>query len=168
MSDSERPVEVATFLYVHEAEMARALLEARGIEAFVQDGEMARANWMLATAIGGVKLEVAAADARRAVEILEADHSGEPVDWEERPETVGGGPAPPTGEATGAARPEDETCPGCGSRDVTFRRFSKGAIILTILFLGVPILILRRRFTCNSCLRTWKEGEGIPAPDPDP
>lgn len=166
MGDTGRPVEVATFLYVHEAQMARAALEAEGVEAFIQDQEMARANWMLTTAIGGVKLEVAAEDADRAREILARDHAGEALPWEDQgPEGFGDGAAReggPPAPLRAQEPPSAEACPACGSQDVSYRRFSKGAIVLTILCLGVPILVMRRRYTCNRCLRRWREGEGAP------
>jgi len=160
MSDPEEleVVEVATFLYSHEAEVARAVLEAHGIDSFIQDGEMARANWMLVGALGGVKLQVAAGDAERARALLEEDHTGESQEWE-----ADGADDGAESEAGETAEPEtatEVTCPFCGSRELSFARFSKAASVWALLLLGIPLLVRKRRYTCDRCHRTWREGEG--------
>jgi hypothetical protein len=67
----EEPVVVATFALPTEAEMARELLETNGIDARLRDqGFIGVYPWM-SSALGGVKLVVAAEEAELAREILE-------------------------------------------------------------------------------------------------
>jgi Putative prokaryotic signal transducing protein len=61
-------VTVATFSNQGEAQIARGFLESCGIEVFVRDENMSRMeNPVL---IGGSKLQVSAADAAKARELL--------------------------------------------------------------------------------------------------
>ena len=64
---------VATYSFPAEAEAARLLLESQGIRAFLADDNLVGMNWLVSNAVGGVKLQVAETDAKRAVEILECD-----------------------------------------------------------------------------------------------
>jgi hypothetical protein len=47
---------IRTFLFVSEAELARGFLEELGIPAFLANAEIVAMNWLLANAIGYVKL----------------------------------------------------------------------------------------------------------------
>lgn len=81
-----RPVTVARYLDVTEAQLARVRLGGEGIEAFVIEG--AGFNPLLSGAVGGVQLQVRERDIDRAREILaevpeEADEDSDPyVDGE--------------------------------------------------------------------------------------
>jgi len=70
-SDDLELVTVATFMYPAQAHVARGRLESEGIRAFVADENLITMNWLYANTIGGVKLQVSAADADRARAILE-------------------------------------------------------------------------------------------------
>ncbi|MCI0462441.1 MAG: DUF2007 domain-containing protein [Gemmataceae bacterium] len=61
---------VATFNTPHEAELAKNLLEQEGITAYLADAEAVGMNWMMGVGLGGVKVQVAEADAPRAGAIL--------------------------------------------------------------------------------------------------
>lgn len=61
-----------TFLSAHEAEFAAAKLEADGIASRVDGGATAGVHPWLASAMGGVRLVVDAADEARAREVLDA------------------------------------------------------------------------------------------------
>jgi hypothetical protein len=64
----EELVTIATFNNLHEAYLSKARLEADGISCFIRDEFM---NSILPVhSLGGVKLEVAVADAARAFNIL--------------------------------------------------------------------------------------------------
>lgn len=79
---------VASYLDPLQAQIARGLLAAEGIDAHVGDEHLAVANWEWRLAIGGSKVRVADADAARARAILGAmeagayaiDDDGEPAD----------------------------------------------------------------------------------------
>jgi len=105
-------VTIATFYKATEAEAVRALLEAAGIPAFVADAEVANTNFLLTSAVGGVKVQTAAVDAQRARALVEAQgsfHRDEPDEDEEEEEDV------TKCLACGTTIGEDEdTCPKCG------------------------------------------------------
>ena len=68
---------VASYLDPIQAQIARGLLLAEGIEAQLGDEHLALANWEWRLAIGGTRLRVADADAARARAILHALEAGE-------------------------------------------------------------------------------------------
>ncbi len=84
---------VASYLDPLQAQIARGLLGAEGIDAHLGDEHLAVANWEWRLAIGGSKLRVADADAARARAILQAldageyaiDDDGQPADAQLRP-----------------------------------------------------------------------------------
>ena len=65
-------VTVATFDMPTEAHLAKGLLEANGLTAFLADELTVGVAWHLSNAIGGVKLQVAEDDVERAASILAA------------------------------------------------------------------------------------------------
>lgn len=64
-------VTVRTFWNLVEAELAKGLLDAAGIEAFLFDDNMVRLDWFNANALGGVKLRVDPDNAAEANRVLE-------------------------------------------------------------------------------------------------
>lgn len=63
-------VTLMRFATIHEAEVARGLLEAAEIEAILLDGEMTAMNWHLSPALGGVRLQVRPEDWEAALAVL--------------------------------------------------------------------------------------------------
>ena len=63
-------VTVDRFLFLAEAELARARLEAAGIDAVLADENVVRLSWGDAQAHGGVRLQVRRSDAEEAREVL--------------------------------------------------------------------------------------------------
>jgi hypothetical protein len=63
-------VTVATFNEVPKAEIARNILAEGGIKSYLSDSELVAMDWLIANAIGGVKVQVASEDAERALEVL--------------------------------------------------------------------------------------------------
>lgn len=64
-------VTVATFRFVHEAELAKLHLAEEGIQSFIMDAETVTMDWLLGNAIGNIKLMVAGNDFARAEAILD-------------------------------------------------------------------------------------------------
>ena len=62
---------VAVFDVAYKADLARTLLEESGIQAVVVDGEVASMEWLLVSAVHGIKVQVAEGQAERAEAILE-------------------------------------------------------------------------------------------------
>ncbi len=65
-------VTVDTFDMPTEAHLAKGLLEANGLTAFLADELTVGVAWHLSNAVGGIKLQVAEADVEHAARILEA------------------------------------------------------------------------------------------------
>jgi hypothetical protein len=64
-------VTIRTFWNLMEAELAKGLLDAAGIEPFLFDDNMVRLDWFNANALGGVKLRVDASNVEAANQVLE-------------------------------------------------------------------------------------------------
>lgn len=67
---------VATYADPLEAQIARGLLQAEGIDAHLGDEHAALANWEWRLAIGGAKLRVPRAQAEAARAVLQAMDAG--------------------------------------------------------------------------------------------
>jgi hypothetical protein len=72
-------VTVSTFSTPAEAELARNLLQERGIVAFVADAEAVATLWHLSPALGGVKVQVKESELQKARRVL-ASRPGRGVD----------------------------------------------------------------------------------------
>lgn len=78
-------VTVGLFANAPEAHMARSLLEAEGLHAYVMD-ELATTTWGFPTPLDGVPLQVAHKDVDRARAILaEVHHTPPPDDKDDQP-----------------------------------------------------------------------------------
>lgn len=125
-----------------EAYLARGRLEVEGIAAFLAHEHHVWANWVYSQALGGVKVQVVAEDAKRAAEILDAHNKGE---YEESLGRV----------VTGI---DENTCPGCGSRDFK-SKFPAGILLLVVITFGLASIIFpprRDRHSCLQCGRKWR------------
>lgn len=61
---------ITTFIYPHEAHLAKNFLEAEGIEVFLKDEWTVQINNLYSNAIGGVKLQVRKIQYDRAWKLL--------------------------------------------------------------------------------------------------
>ena len=129
--DSLRPPEplvtVAAFDTPLKASILASRLEAEGIECFVADAETIAAHGLLSGAVGGVKVQVRASEARQASTIAE-------------------------NVSVEASRPP---CPKCGSRRVARKGLSIPAAVCVVLTLGVLALLLPVRWRCAGCSHEW-------------
>ncbi len=64
-------VVIRSFWNLVEAELAKGVLDAAGIEAFLFDDNMVRLDWFNANALGGVKVRVDASNVEAANRILD-------------------------------------------------------------------------------------------------
>ncbi|MEX0586029.1 MAG: DUF2007 domain-containing protein [Pirellulales bacterium] len=67
------PTELVTVrrcINVNEAELAKMLLEAEGIRAYLADATFVSMDWLLGNAVGWIKVQVADNDADGALAIL--------------------------------------------------------------------------------------------------
>lgn len=131
-------VTVYRYRDLSQAIVARSLLESAGIEAYLRDENLVRLDWQISNFIGGIRLQVAAADEAAAIEIL-----SQPI-----PDTV------PFSEAAEFAQP---LCPRCGSKDITFEGSSRGAALASLYLLSLPLPLGGKSWLCNSCEARWAD-----------
>ena len=143
------PVVVGRYLAHTDAELARSVLDAAGIPAFLADEEMTRVVWLYAIALGGARLYV-------------------PEEFETEARTLLAGPEGSTAilsdEVVGVA-PESspsESCPLCGRMDVQYTAHDRRlrALSMLLLWVGIPFLAWGKRLRCADCGATWKPGFG--------
>jgi hypothetical protein len=171
---------LATYGSVSQAEMARSVLRAAGIDADIVDSEMVGLNWMYSIAVGGVKLVVAEEDFEAATAVLSEFASATIVDDE---------PTPPV-EPRVIAPKVELRCPECGSAEsIRIRRLLVFSL-LALLMYGVGLVgdqqelalagilaaaliaaVLPSR-RCASCGTRWPDEDAddedeIHAPPPD-
>ena len=115
---------------MEEADALRLRLEGSGIRVFLPDQTTVSVNPLASSLLGGIRVQVAEGDAVLAREILAAQL--------------------PPAEA-GVFR-----CPACGSDRVTFEKFSRRFLFLSILLLGLPLCWRRPQCRCQACGAQWK------------
>ena len=122
---------IASFTKPEDAHLLRMRLEAAGIQAFLQDENIIQMDLLYSNAFGGVRVQVADEDVESVQEFLRLDEGSQPD-------------------------PDAPTCPKCHSTAIGPERFSTRFAYLSLLMLGIPLLIFRKRQRCSSCLHTWK------------
>lgn len=139
----EEFVEVARFIDVSEAHMARGLLTSNGIDAIINDENIVTANAFLAVATGGVRLSVPRAQSRDARALLQEVRRGEFFE---------------ASDGVVAKRADEdlaiERCPACGSQDV----FRPRSLLGALLFIAetIPAIFATRRRVCRGCHHEWR------------
>lgn len=124
-----RWITVASFSIPTQAHLARLRLENADIDCLLVDEHTVSTNWLLSPAIGGIKLQVPEDQVKLARELLGADA----IHWDET-------------EAIEAAR-----CKACGKGEYVLTPISPWIVLVSIVLLGIPLLFLPRRWTCDHC-----------------
>jgi DNA-directed RNA polymerase subunit M/transcription elongation factor TFIIS len=140
-------VTLRKFRDLPEALLAKGGLESAGIEAYLVDDNMIRMDWFYSNLIGGIKLKVRPEDVDAANEIL-----SQPI-----PEAI---------EIEGADSYEQPKCPQCQSLDVSYRQLNK-LVSYGSLYLGVPIPVHTKAWTCQACRYAWEEQRDFQSNDND-
>ena len=130
-------VTVRIFAAPWAAQLARARLEAAGIEAVVADEHLGRMFTL--NTVGGARLQVREEDAAAALDLLSREAA--------LPELY-------LVTEDDAARPR---CPDCRSERISFERWSRLGFVSSWILLGIPIPIPKSRWICRSCGATWKD-----------
>lgn len=143
---------IANYPDLSTAEVARSVLEANDIPAWIPDANLAGIDWRLGTALGGVRLQVDDEDAETAAELLSAALNA-------------------AGEVGTAGLEADETCPHCSSTHIGPDEQRRLRVLTLLLFplvvITLPLLLLNRgRMRCGDCSRTWRPAPaGAARPD---
>lgn len=123
-------VTIARYDLPYEAQIARARLQAEGIDTFIADEHTINMQWLYANALGGVKLQVKARDAGWAAEILSTDFSAD-VEEQEGSDSL--------------------SCPRCGGLDLIPELIGRRRAFLVFLGLDFPFYPTRRALRCPQC-----------------
>jgi hypothetical protein len=128
------PLTVArTFTNVHDAHLAKSVLEAAGIEVTIANEHVVSVNWMYSNLVGGVQALVPDDRVDEARSLLDTH-----AVLDEAPEHV------PAGA-------DADTCVRCGSEEYDSIVPFKGFVVLSWFFLGFPLGWPRRRRVCRQC-----------------
>jgi len=138
-------VTIRKFRDLPEALLAKGSLESAGIECFLLDDNMVRLDWFISNFIGGIKLQVAPEDANIASEVLDE-------------------PVPEIFDVEGVGEYKQPRCPKCQSVNISFEELNK-SVAYTSAYLGVPILLKRGAWKCNSCNTRWQDTDSIETED---
>ena len=142
VEEAEQPEELVTvrrYRDLSEGIVARSLLESVGMRAELRDENLIRLDWQISNFIGGLRLQVPAADAANAEELL-SQAVVDPVPLENGWEF------------------EQPVCPACGSREITFEGASRGAALAGLWMMGVPLPKGKETWRCESCGARWEDG----------
>jgi ribosomal protein L37E len=129
-------VAVRSYTHVHEAHLAKSVLEASGIQAFIANEHLVSMAWTYSNAVGGVQVVVAEERAEEAALILQS------------------GAAPLDGPFAPGPRPLQEAadvCRRCGAAAFTSQPRGRLFAILSWLMVGFPISSATRRRYCAAC-----------------
>ena len=124
-------VSVDRYFHPTEAHIAAGRLTSEGIPVNLLGINHASMNWLIAQAMGGIRLQVPAEFVEAASEILASDVVIEESD--------------------------EESCPNCGSTDTTAHTDSWKFSLLAVHLLNIPVPWRRDRRKCNRCAATWAE-----------
>ena len=130
-------VTVRQFRDLPEALLAKGSLESAGIECFLADENLVRLDWFISNFIGGIKLNVHAADVHDAQKLLD-----EPI-----LEGL---------YVQGVGLYEQPRCPKCNSLDVNFQELDRPIAYMSA-FLRVPIPVQRPAWRCHGCNAEWED-----------
>ena len=130
-------VTIRQFRDLPEALLAKGSLESAGIECFLADENLVRLDWFISNFIGGIKLNVRAADVESARTILD-----EPV-----LEGL---------YVQGVGLYEQPRCPQCQSLDVNFQELDRPISYMSA-FLHMPIPVQRPGWRCHTCDAEWED-----------
>jgi len=134
-------VTVARYSFPYEASIARAMLEAEGIDARIADEHTINMQWLYSDALGGIRLQVPAHYVDWATELLGEDFS-EQVEQE-----------------AGSSTESHLRCPECGSDDLVPHTLGRKPAFMVFALLGFPLFFYRHTERCQNCgwIRDSKE-----------
>ncbi len=129
--DPDGLVVIMRFADVATAMMARATLEAAGIEAFLPEEHLASLNWQYSLALGGIGVQVHQARAEEALSILNSLTAGTEL---------------PT-----------DVCPRCGSAELKLlNRTTSSAALVLLLPMSLPAVLSLPPNQLKSALMPWR------------
>ena len=138
---------VARYRDLSEAIVARSVLESAGMRVHLYDENLVRLDWQVSNFIGGIRLQVDERDQAAALELL-----SQPV-----PDFIDFDDA----DAEEFTQPR---CPACNSTDISFEGASRGAALVSLSVLAVPLPSGAETWSCSHCGARWQDEEEDPPP----
>jgi len=129
-----KPVIAGTFSFPHEAQIAKASLEAAGIPAILADEHTINMSWLWSNALGGVKILVPEEFEGEARKILANDFSKAVEEAVE--------------DAVGST---NLVCSACGSSNLEPFTKGKRPAFVVFLLLGFPLGFYKHGYKCVEC-----------------
>jgi hypothetical protein len=128
-----------------EAIVARAVVESAGIYCFLKDENFVRLDWQMSNLLGGIRLQVPAADAEAAEAVLSQ-------------------PVPDSFAVADQPDFKQPRCPRCTSTDIKWERRGRKAALFSLYLFAVPLPRGTESWHCGSCDLRWVEDD---IADPD-
>ena len=123
-----------------EAIVARAVVESVGIYCFLKDENFVRLDWQMSNLLGGIRLQVPAADAEAAEAVLSQ-------------------PVPDSFAVADQPDFKQPRCPRCTSTDITWERRGRKAALFSLYLFSVPLPRGTESWHCDSCDLRWVEDD---------
>lgn len=144
------PIVLRRYLWLHEALLAKSILDSAGVECILADEHTIRMDWFWSLALGEVKLWVREEDAD-ASELLDQD-------WVE------------SFVVSGVGEYAQPRCPRCESFEVSYRQLLKrlayfSLSVFWLLSFVPPVTFHESAWRCRTCGYSWEE-DGMPASRP--
>ena len=147
-ASGEELITIANFSHPTDADPVVAWLESEGIACFVTNEHTVTMNWLYSNAIGGVGVQVKAADVERANEILQAVSNSDTVREESTPTD--------SEMDQGSDDTSEIRCPQCGSENVYYEKFSRRLVFASWILLTVPLPFFKKKWKCQECEHLFK------------
>ena len=150
-------ITIANFSHPTEADPVVAWLESEDIECFLTNEHTVTMNWLYSNAIGGVGVQVQAADVERASELLQVALNPDSIGAVSTSDVVGGESTPSDSEMDQGNDPTSEIhCPQCGSENVYYEKFSRRLVFASWVILTVPLPFFKKKWKCRECEHLFK------------
>lgn len=136
----EQLITIKTFTYPHEAYVIRGKLESEGIRTFLKDEMTVQVHNFYSNAVGGVKLQVFAEDAGKALHILDS--------VKEIPQEIA---------VLSKKELENTTsCPFCHSGNISRMKKANWLTLIPYLVVGFILPVYRSSYICFECGKRWR------------
>jgi hypothetical protein len=142
---SSNLVTVRRYRDLSEGIVARSLLQSLGLRAELRDENLIRLDWQISNFIGGLRLQVPAADAATAEELL-SQPVIDPIPMNET--------ADPDSDPDEYVQPR---CPHCGSNEISFEGHSRAAALTSLYVLSLPLPPGPETWLCHACGTRWQD-----------
>jgi Putative prokaryotic signal transducing protein len=141
-------VTIRRYRDLSEAIIARGAIESAGIFCFLKDENLVRLDWQISNMIGGIRLQVAAADVEAAEAVLTSPIPNS-IDF--------------AGDFLDEPGFEQPRCPRCRSTDITYERSDRKTAMASLWIFGLPLPLGAASWTCEKCGLRWEETDDPPA-----